>query len=236
MSSSNIRTVLLETDITPPRIQRSARYIIKSNDPHDAVTTWRKVLNVCSESQLLPLLYVANEALQSIARMRGQRENKHRAKSLLEAFASILASAVREISSRAVKNGTGASTVEKVRRTIKIWGDRQVYSPRFVAEVLAACEPFRAGINQKNGDRSTSSASKVTSLSTAVDKDDTVIFGSTNGQTLDVKVEVNLKTKRDENKKERNDEDSDGDDVVINDDDILMSPKDSKTRYVVLCF
>ena len=227
MSSSDLRSVLLETDLTPPRIQRSARYIVSSSDAHDAVMAWRKTLNACSESQLLPLLYVANEALQSVARMRGQREHRQKAKELLEAFASILGSGVKEIASRATRNGTGADVVEKVRRTIKIWGDRQVYSARFVGEMLTACEPYR-GDHTRSSSNSTNKTGSPIKLIT--EKWDETSFTNHSGKTLDLKVEVNIKSQHDEKQHIRNDEESDDDDILINDNDILLSTKDSKAR------
>lgn len=137
--------VLVETDLTPQRIQRSARRIVQCADVNEAVSEWRRALTTCDRSQLLPLLYVANEALQNVKR-------SSRARDFLEAFATILPSSMRDICSR------DQNIVEKVRRTVKIWGDRRVYSARFVGEILASCDAFR--IHRGNASPATSSAYK----------------------------------------------------------------------------
>ena len=96
-----------------------------------AVSEWRSVLQTASSSQYLPLLYVANEVLQTSKRNRGS--------AYLEAFSPVLGSSLQFIC------GRDHSAVEKVRRTVKIWGDRRVFSMRFVMEVLGGLEPYREG-------------------------------------------------------------------------------------------
>mmetsp|Transcript_15467 Transcript_15467/g.22846 ORF Transcript_15467/g.22846 Transcript_15467/m.22846 type:complete len:426 (-) Transcript_15467:52-1329(-) len=176
--------VLVETDLTPQRIQRSARHIIQSADANEAVSEWRRALTTCDRSQLLPLLYVANEALQNVKR-------SSRARDFLEAFATILPSSMRDICSR------DQSIVEKVRRTIKIWGDRRVYSARFVAEILASCDAFRNNGSQSiptTGSAYKSKPSVTPDASVAkdesgFDKQDDV-FGDPKSKLLKIDVEV----------------------------------------------
>lgn len=105
------------------------RHYDKSADT--AVTEWRNALQSCREDQLLPLLYVANEVLQNSKRNRGNK--------FLEAFSATLGQALQFICQRVPK------FVEKVRRTCKIWGDRHVFSVRFVGELLRGLEPYRNG-------------------------------------------------------------------------------------------
>jgi hypothetical protein len=38
-----------------------------------------------------------------------------------------------------------ASMTEKIRRTVKIWGDRQVFTIRYINQLLAGLEPYRPG-------------------------------------------------------------------------------------------
>ena len=96
-----------------------------------AVSEWRSALQTSSPSRHLPLLYVANEVLQTSKRNRGNR--------FLEAFSPVLGSSLQFIC------GRDGSVTEKVRRTVKIWGDRRVFSTRYVADVLAGLDPFRGG-------------------------------------------------------------------------------------------
>lgn len=96
-----------------------------------AVNEWRNALQICQLHQLLPLLYVANEVLQTSKRNRGNK--------FLEAMSPVLGQALQHICSR------DPSVTEKVRRTAKIWGDRRVFSIRFVNDLLQRLEPYRHG-------------------------------------------------------------------------------------------
>lgn len=96
-----------------------------------AVSEWRSVLQTSSPSQSLPLLYVANEVLQTSKRNRGNQ--------FLEAFSPVLGSCLTFIC------GRDNSVVEKVRRVVKIWGDRRVFSLRYVGDVLGGLDSFRGG-------------------------------------------------------------------------------------------
>ncbi len=125
-----LHSTLTATDITAPRIQASASSMMRLyENPALAVSEWRNVLQSCQHSQLLPLLYVANEVLQTSKRNRGNK--------FLEAFGPVLGGSLRFICERDPRN------TEKVRRTAKIWGDRRVFSLRFVGEILAGLESFR---------------------------------------------------------------------------------------------
>lgn len=96
-----------------------------------AVTEWRNALQAAHPSQFLSLLYVANEVLQNSRRNRGSK--------FLEAMSPSLGQSLAFICSK------DRSLTEKVRRTVKIWGDRQVYSVRYVNDLLAGLEPYREG-------------------------------------------------------------------------------------------
>ena len=138
--TAHLRTVLSQTDMSQPAIQSSAAAMIKFYDKNAAplaVSEWRSQLQSCRPDQLLPLLYVANEVLQTSKRNRGPK--------FLEAFAEVLGSSLRFVCER------DRSIVEKVRRTAKIWGDRQVYSPRFVGQLLGGLEDLRGGGSSGGG-------------------------------------------------------------------------------------
>lgn len=128
-----LRSTLSNTDASAPSIQSSASSMMRMYDksPSLAVAEWRNVLQTCNDSQMLPLLYVANEVLQISKRNRG---NKY-----LESFSPVLGSSLKVICER------DPGVTEKVRRTAKIWGDRRIFSTRFVGELLAGLEEFRGG-------------------------------------------------------------------------------------------
>ena len=129
--AANLRVVLAQTDVSTEAIQQAARAMMKQYDRSTvvAVTEWRNVLHQARPDQHLPLLYVANETLQNSKRNRGNK--------FLEAFSPILGQALMFICQK------NPSVVEKVRRTVKIWADRHVFSVRFVNELLKGLESFR---------------------------------------------------------------------------------------------
>eukprot|EP00521_Asterionellopsis_glacialis_P006274 CAMPEP_0195281208 /NCGR_PEP_ID=MMETSP0707-20130614/620_1 /TAXON_ID=33640 /ORGANISM="Asterionellopsis glacialis, Strain CCMP134" /LENGTH=441 /DNA_ID=CAMNT_0040340075 /DNA_START=2085 /DNA_END=3410 /DNA_ORIENTATION=- len=114
-------------------IQGSAGVMMRHYDksPTVAVTEWRNTLQNANSQQFLPLLYVANEVLQTSKRNRGTK--------FLEAFSPVLGQALQYICQ------CDPSLTEKVRRTTKIWGDRRVFSVRFVNDLLKILEPYRHG-------------------------------------------------------------------------------------------
>ena len=107
------------------------RFYDKPGGPSLAVSEWRSVLQSSQPSLSLPLLYVANEVLQTSKRNRGSK--------FLEAFSPVLGSSLVFIV------GRDRSVVEKVRRTVKVWGDRRVFSLRFVMDLLAGLDGYREG-------------------------------------------------------------------------------------------
>jgi hypothetical protein len=137
--AASLRKVLQRTDPTAPAIQGAAGAMMKHYDksPVVAVNEWRQALHQGRPDQFLPLLYVANEVLQNSKRNRGNK--------FLEAFSPVLGQALIFIS-----QNSPASAVEKVRRTVKIWGDRHVFSIRYVNELLKGLDPYRDG---SGGDR-----------------------------------------------------------------------------------
>ncbi|CAJ1936495.1 unnamed protein product [Cylindrotheca closterium] len=130
---SDIRSLLRNLDGSAPAIQSAAGAMMKhyGKSSSVAVTEWRNALHQSRPDQHLPLLYVANEVLQNSKRNRGNK--------FLEAFSPILGQALIYVCQN---NGT---MVEKVRRTVKIWGDRRVFSIRYVNELLQGMEPYRNG-------------------------------------------------------------------------------------------
>ena len=137
--TSSLRAILNQTEVTMPSIQASSRAMMSFYDRPGgatlAVSEWRSVLQTSSPSQSMPLLYVANEVIQTSKRNRGSK--------FLEAFSPVLGSSMVFICSR------DGSVVEKVRRTVKIWGDRRIFSMRFVMDVLAGLEPYREGGSER---------------------------------------------------------------------------------------
>jgi hypothetical protein len=109
-----------------------------------AVVEWRNALHQARNDQHLPLLYVANEVLQNSKRNRGNK--------FLEAFSPTLGQALIHVCQ------TNPAGVEKVRRTVKIWGDRHVFSVRFVNELLKGMDPYRNGSSQAPRRHSVSSS------------------------------------------------------------------------------
>ena len=135
MSSQNtdsLRQTLLKTDSTAVAIQASAGAMMKfySTSPQIAVSEWRNVLISGRMSSPISLLYVANEVLQISKRNRGPK--------FLEAFSPILESSLRWICSN-----SSPEIVEKVRRTTKIWGDRRIFSIRFISALVQSLEEYR---------------------------------------------------------------------------------------------
>jgi len=125
---------LRRVDMSAPAIQGAAGSMMKHYDRSSqaAVNEWRNALQTATDSQILPLLYVANEVLQTSKRNRGNK--------FLEAFSPILKQSLVYMAQKLHESDT-----EKIRRTIKIWGDRRVFSVRYVNELLQAMEPYRPG-------------------------------------------------------------------------------------------
>lgn len=131
--ASSLRTLLRKTDGSAPAIQQTAGAMMKHYDKSAgvAVVEWRNALHQARLDQHLPLLYVANEALQNSKRNRGNK--------FLEAFSPVLGQSLAFICQN------NPEMVEKVRRTVKIWGDRHVFSVRYVNELLKGLEAYRNG-------------------------------------------------------------------------------------------
>mmetsp|Transcript_27925 Transcript_27925/g.41225 ORF Transcript_27925/g.41225 Transcript_27925/m.41225 type:complete len:454 (+) Transcript_27925:414-1775(+) len=130
----SLHSALSRIDMSAPAIQEGAGTMMKHYDRSagTAVTEWRNALQIARDDQLLPLLYVANEVLQTSKRNRGNN--------FLEAFSATLGQALAYMCQR-----LDPEQVEKVRRTAKIWGDRRVFSVRYVGELLKGLEPYRNG-------------------------------------------------------------------------------------------
>jgi len=158
-----------------------------------AVSEWRSVLQTSLLSQSLPLLYVANEVLQTSKRNRGNR--------FLEAFGPVLGSSLQFIC------GRDGSVIEKVRRTVKIWGDRRVFSMRYVMDVLAGLDAYREGGEVASSPAAPKAAaapskvksplasprrSSVTVDSDSDDDDEDDFFGGDGQNLLDINIDATV--------------------------------------------
>lgn len=134
--ATSLREQLRHLDGTAQSIQGAAAAMMKHYDKSAAVAAneWRNSLQSATHDQLLPLLYVINETLQTSKRNRGFK--------FLEVLSPVLGQSLKHI---CMKASGDAAMVEKVRRTVKIWGDRRVFSIRFVNELLMGLEPYRHG-------------------------------------------------------------------------------------------
>lgn len=133
-NASSLRTFLQRIDGTEPAIRNTASAMMKHYDNSTAVvavTEWRNCLMTARRDQILPLLYVCNEVLQLSKRNRGSK--------FLEAFSPVLGQCLQHMCQQDL------GQTEKIRRTVKIWGDRQVFSVRFVQELLKGLERYRPG-------------------------------------------------------------------------------------------
>ena len=146
--AEELRERLRTVDETAPSIQGAANAMMKHYDRSTtsiAVNEWRNALfSTTSSQQYIPLLYVANEVLQNSKRNRGNK--------FLESFSPILLQSfiymVQQIH-QSIPPPTAVQQVEKIRRVIKIWADRRVFSTRFVNEVLMGLEPYRSVQSQQ---------------------------------------------------------------------------------------
>ena len=134
---SSLRSYLQNIEGSAPSIQGAAGALMKHYDrsPGVAVGEWRNALFQATPSQYLPLLYVANEVLQTSKRNRGNK--------FLEAFSPILGQSLIFVSSK-----SKPPTVDRIRRTVKIWAERRVFSIRYVNELIKGLEPYRQGGNR----------------------------------------------------------------------------------------
>eukprot|EP00531_Pseudo-nitzschia_arenysensis_P010369 CAMPEP_0116140902 /NCGR_PEP_ID=MMETSP0329-20121206/14100_1 /TAXON_ID=697910 /ORGANISM="Pseudo-nitzschia arenysensis, Strain B593" /LENGTH=437 /DNA_ID=CAMNT_0003636057 /DNA_START=363 /DNA_END=1674 /DNA_ORIENTATION=+ len=135
---SSLRSYLQQIDGSAPAIQGAAGAMMKHYDRSAgvAVGEWRNALIQAQDHQYLPLLYVANEVLQTSKRNRGNK--------FLEAFSPILGQSLIFVCSK-----SGVPTVDRVRRTVKIWAERRVFSIRYVNELIKGLEPYRRGGNHR---------------------------------------------------------------------------------------
>mmetsp|Transcript_7269 Transcript_7269/g.14929 ORF Transcript_7269/g.14929 Transcript_7269/m.14929 type:complete len:511 (+) Transcript_7269:250-1782(+) len=132
--ASSLRGYLQRIDGSAPSIQGAAGAMMKHYDksPGVAVGEWRNALiQARGDHQYLPLLYVANEVLQNSKRNRGNK--------FLEAFSPVLGQSLIFVCGK-----SSQATVESIRRTVKIWAERRVFSIRYVNELIKGLEPYRS--------------------------------------------------------------------------------------------
>ena len=151
--ASSLRGYLQRIDVSAPAIQGAAGAMMKHYDksPGVAVVEWRNALMQARENQFLPLLYVANEVLQNSKRNRGNK--------FLEAFSPILGQSLIFVCAK-----SPPPLVESIRRTVKIWAERRVFSVRYVNELIKGLEPYRnrnggGGKKSRHIEKSSSSTS-----------------------------------------------------------------------------
>mmetsp|Transcript_18419 Transcript_18419/g.37775 ORF Transcript_18419/g.37775 Transcript_18419/m.37775 type:complete len:506 (-) Transcript_18419:1610-3127(-) len=156
--ASSLRGYLQRIDATAPTIQGAAAAMMKHYDksPLVAVNCWRDMLVQARSDQFLPLLYVANEVLQNSKRNRGNK--------FLEAFSPVLGQSLIYVCGKAPP-----SIVESIRRTVKIWAERRVFSIRYVNDLIKGLEPYRSKTigGGRTRTSSTSRSSSSNSSSTA---------------------------------------------------------------------
>lgn len=223
--SDSLRQVLKAVDGSAISIQKAASSMMKHYEktPAVAVTAWRDVLGSAPSHLFLPLLYVCNEVLQISKRNRGAK--------FLEAFAGVLGPCLQHMCQR------DPGVTEKVRRTVKIWGDRRVFSVRFVQDLLKGLEPYRS-----NGSGGSGTNLPKPPASHFVDSDKARFspLAEPGGSTPEKKQAVDNKTKSKPSSAEDDDDDDimqlldkddDEDDVgqdEDSDDDIFASGGESK--------
>lgn len=148
--SDDLQNRLRRVNETIATIQAAASEMMKHYDraAGAAVSEWRNALLQNNNSKLLlPLLYVANEVIQSSKRNRGTK--------FLEAFSPVLGQSLVYMAQKLPPPMT-----EKIRRTVKIWGERRVFSIRYVNELLKGLEPYRE-VKQVGAATTAFSANKV---------------------------------------------------------------------------
>ena len=138
--ASSLRGYLQRIDGSAPAIQGAAGAMMKHYDksPGVAVVEWRNALMQAQGHQFLPLLYVANEILQNSKRNRGNK--------FLEAFSPVLGQSLIFVCAK-----SPPELVESIRRTVKIWAERRVFSVRYVNELIKGLEPYRNGNGNRGG-------------------------------------------------------------------------------------
>jgi CID domain len=164
--AEELRERLRTVDASAPSIQGAANAMMKHYDRATtsiAVNEWRNALfTTTATTQYIPLLYVANEVLQNSKRNRGNK--------FLESFSPILSQSsiymVQQLHQHS--STTAVQDVEKIRRVIKIWSDRRVFSTRYVNEVLAGLEPYRTVQQSYNQPAPSSSSSSSSPTATTV--------------------------------------------------------------------
>jgi hypothetical protein len=190
-------------DASAPAIHNTANAMMKHYDRSTsvAVLEWRNCLSTARRDQFLPLLYVANEVMQTSKRNRG--------KAFLEAFSPILGQSLIHMCMK------DPSQTEKVRRTVKIWGDRQVFSVRFVQELLKGLERYRNVGSSSGANQSPSAAEESAQFSPVAEETVEEAPASPEKQPIDDDDIMNImegNSDEDEGDGGGNDDDDDSDD------------------------
>jgi len=203
--SDELRHRLRRVDMTPPAIQGAAAAMMKHYDRSavTAVNEWRNALQTAKDDQILPLLYVSNEVLQTSKRNRGNK--------FLEAFSPVLGRALVFMAQK-----LPAEMTEKIRRTIKIWGDRRVFSVRYVNELLVGLEPYRPGNRQAQQQQAITHPS-----SDPEQEDATFSPAATTTSDHSATTPTHSPSKQPEETPTTRDEQEEGDSSADSDDDIM---------------
>jgi len=183
-----------------------------------AVGEWRNALIQARGDQFLPLLYVANEVLQNSKRNRGNK--------FLEAFSPVLGQSLTFVCGK-----SSPPVVESIRRTVKIWAERRVFSIRYVNELIKGLEPYRNGKRQPSSSRSGGGRNEIENHSPGGSRFSPVTEPPTDSQPTTMKGEDDLDSEMgrkddnpddvdnmfEDNNNQEDDDDSDSD----NDDDLF---------------
>ncbi|GMH57981.1 hypothetical protein TrST_g7725 [Triparma strigata] len=98
----------------------------------------------------LPLVYVCNDVLQKTKRQLGPN--------YLEQFSPYLAKALGHATRKAERDPTDKKTVIKIRNMVKLWGDRGVYSKRYIKELLSGMDSYKEPSSSSNRNSSPQSS------------------------------------------------------------------------------
>ena len=215
-SSSQLRDYLQRIDLSAPAIQGAAGAMMKHYDksPGVAVVEWRNALHHARVEQYLPLLYVANEVLQNSKRNRGNK--------FLEAFSPVLGQSLVYICGRSTPE-----LVENIRRTVKIWADRRVFSIRYVNDLIKGLEPYRNGGSNKKKTMSSNdgNGSPGGSRFSPVSQPETAATKSSSSSSSLVSPSQNKKDNV-EGSTNDNDDEENGDDLFGDDNDSFNQDTD----------
>ncbi|GMH79001.1 hypothetical protein TrLO_g7718 [Triparma laevis f. longispina] len=124
-----------------------------ANAPEHAARVWFDVMMADSApAGHLPLVYVCNDVLQKTKRQLGPN--------YLEQFSPYLAKALGHATRKAEGDPSDKKTALKTRNMVKLWGDRGVYSKRYIMELLSGIDSYKAPSSSTNSTLASSSSDR----------------------------------------------------------------------------